>query len=253
MEEWIGGSPYETTDERPIVRQKINDFIQNKFHKDVSVFTDQDILKLMRKAVRTLKKADLIETRSKLEYDKYKTTSYPAFLWQEKYVASFYFFATMLGYIDKKIDEKQKNIEFNESFLFADTEKDHPHKDGIAESNCKIQEYSLVREEVLDGYKSIIDKKDSHSDVILKTLEAFPSYNKFDSLYKDHKECGTQLYLNQQLINAYNLGYIFDKGTYDNVVNKYRQLYGELFTEKQHNDSIVFNQRQDDSKKKVLK
>ena len=141
MEEWIGGSPYETTDERPIVRQKINDFIQNKFHKDVSVFTDQDILKLMRKAVRTLKKADLIETRSKLEYDKYKTTSYPAFLWQEKYVASFYFFATMLGYIDKKIDEKQKNIEFNESFLFADTEKDHPHKDGIAESNCKIQEY----------------------------------------------------------------------------------------------------------------
>lgn len=149
-EEYIGGSPYERFDEKPKVRQKINDFIQNTFHKDVRLFTNQDILKLMRKAVRLLKKADLIETRSKIEYDKYKTTSYPAFLWQEKYVASFYFFATMLGYIDKNIDIEQKNIEFNEHFLFADTKKDHRHKDNIDESSCKIYEYYLDRKEVLD-------------------------------------------------------------------------------------------------------
>ena len=124
MEEWIGGSPYETTDERPIVRQKLNNFIQNSFHNDIRVFTNQDILKLMCKAVRLLKKADLIETRSKIELDKYKTTSYPAFLWQEKYVASFFIFATMLGYIDKRIDREQKDIQFNEHFLFADTEKE---------------------------------------------------------------------------------------------------------------------------------
>lgn len=94
---------------------------------------------------------------------------------------------------------------------------------------------------------------DTHSDVILKTLETFPSYNKFDNLYKDHKEHGTQLYLNQQLINAYNLGYIFEKSSYDEIINKYRQLYGELFVEKLHNKLIIFNQKQNYSKKKVLK
>ena len=250
MEEWVGGSPYETTDERPIVRQKINYFIQKIFHNDIRVFTNQDILKLMCEAVRLLKKADLIETRSKIECDKYKTTSYPAFLWQEKYVASFYFFATMLGYIDKRIDEEQKDIEFNKRFLFAGTKKEHPYKDDIDKSTCKIQEYSLVRKEVLDGYKAIMRKRDSHSDVILETLETLPSYNKFDSLYKNQKEWGTQLYLNQQLINAYNLGYIFEKNTYDEIINKYRLLYSELLIEKQKNESMVFNQRQNDIKKK---
>lgn len=238
MEEWIGGSPYETTDERPNVRQKLNNFIQNSFHNDIRVFTNQDILKLMCKAVRLLKKADLIETRSKIELDKYKTTSYPAFLSQEKYVASFFFFATMLGYIDKRIDREQKDIEFNEHFLFADTEKEHPHKDDIDKSTYKIQEYSLDRKEVLDGYKAIMGERDSHSDVILQALETIPSYNKFDSLYKNHKECGTQLYLNQQLINAYNIGYIFEKNTYDEIINKYRQLYSELLIEKQNNESM---------------
>lgn len=251
MEEWIGGSPYETTDERPIVRQKLNNFIQNSFHNDIRVLTNQDILKLMCKAVRLLKKSDLIETRSKIELNKYKTTSYPAFLWQEKYVASFFFFATMLGYIDKRIDGEQKNIEFNEHFLFADTEKEHPSKDDIDKSTCKIQEYSLVRKEVLDGYKAIMGEKDSHSDVILKTLETIPSYSKFDSLYKNHKENGTQLYLNQQLINAYNLGYIFEKNTYDEIINKYRQLYSELLTEKQNNESMVYNKGQVKVRKKL--
>ena len=250
MEEWIGGSPYETTDERPIVRQKLNNFIQNSFHNDIRVFTNQDILKLMCKAVRLLKKADLIETRSKIELDKYKTTTYPAFLWQEKYVASFFFFATMLGYIDKRIDREQKDIEFNEHFLFADTEKEHPHKDYIDKSTYKIQEYSLVRKEILDGYKAIMGEKDSYSDVILKTLETLPSYSKFDSLYKNHKESGTQLYINQQLINAYNLGYIFEKNTYDEIINKYRKLYSELLTEKQNNESMVYKKGQVKVRKK---
>lgn len=250
MEEIIGGSHYETTDERPIVRQKINNFIQNSFHNDIKVFIEQDILKLMYKSARLLKKADLIETRSKIELDKYKTTSYPAFLWQEKYVASFFFFVTILGYIDKKIDREQKNIEFNEHFLFADTKTKHSHKDDIDKSICKIQEYSLVRKEVLDGYKTIISENDSQSDVILKTLETLPSYSKFEGLYKNHKESGTQLYLNQQLINAYNLGYIFEKNTYDEIINKYRQLYSNLLTEKQKNESMIYNKRKVKVRKK---
>lgn len=250
MKELTGGLGYETTDERPKVRQIINNFIQNSFHNDIRVFTDQDILKLMRKAVRLLKKADLIETRSKIEFDKYKMTSYPAFLWQEKYVASFFFFVTMLGYIDKRIEREQKNIEFNEHFLFADTEKEHPHKDDIDKSTCKIQEYSLIRKEILDGYKAIMGDEDSHSDVILKTLETFPSYSQFDSLYQDHKENGTQLYLHQQLINAYNLGYVFKKNNYDEIINKYRQLYSELLTAQQNNESIVYNKGQVKTRKK---
>ena len=239
MEDWIGGSPYDTKDERPIVRKKMNEVIHNSLHSDMNEFINPNILKFMNKSARALKKTNLIETRSKIEYDKYNTTEYPAFLWQEKYVASFYFFAIVLGYIDKKIDIEKNNIEFNSKFLVTDTKSEHTHKDEIDNSNRKIKIYSLDRKEVLYGYKTIMDEKNSKSHIILEILENYPSYDKFYNLYKDHKEWGTQLYLNQQLINAYNLGYMFNKEEYHKIISKYRKLYNELFVEKQHNDAFV--------------
>lgn len=233
MVEFSGGSSPETVDERPMVLKKVNSFIHDSFHKDVSYFTNQDILKLMSRATKSLKKADLIEVRSKEELDKYKITSYPAFLWQEKLVASFYLFVIMLGYIDKKIDDEEKSIKFNENFASIDNEEYHPHIDNIEESNSMIQKYLLEREEVLNGYKTVIEDRD---EVILKVLEEVPSYSKFDSLYQNQKEHGTQLYLNQQLINAYNLGYMFDKGVYEDIINKYRNLYSDLVSEKQQDE-----------------
>ena len=47
--------------------------------------------------------------------------------------------------------------------------------------------------------------------------------------------------LYQQLIIAYNSGYIFEDNNYNKVINHYRNLFNELYISKANNQSIVEN------------
>ena len=81
MEDYIGGSI--TKDERPLLREKISKIIQNSLHRDISLL-NSDITETMEKAKIMIKKINLINKRKNIDLDKYKTTTYPAFLWQEE-------------------------------------------------------------------------------------------------------------------------------------------------------------------------
>ena len=71
--------------------QKISLYKQNKFQRATD-FTRNDMIKTMKKAAKCLKKIDMIKMRSDIEIERYGNTSVPAFLWQEEYIANFYFF-----------------------------------------------------------------------------------------------------------------------------------------------------------------
>ena len=124
----------------------------------------------------------------------------------------------------------------------------------MRDSRYLINKYCLDRKEVLEEYKIIMDIHDLElRNIFFKILEVIPSHEKFNDLYKNNKlEISTQLFINQQLITAYNLGYVFEKSSYGEIINKYRELYSDLFREKQYNESLV-SKKEKDNKKKVLK
>ena len=234
MEEWIGGKPMKDT--RPLIRQKNSDMIHNSLHKGIDSHS-VDVIKELKKSVRNLKKVDLIKTRSKVEYSKYEYTRQPAFLWQEEFVAAFYFFATVLGYIDKMINIEKEVIDFNSHFVDLDETHEDIHREKISNAKEKINKYKRDRQEVLDGYFSIIGDK---SEILInETLNTCPSYDKFMDLYKDGEKRMVQLYLPQHLITAYNNGYVYDTQKYEKVLSKYRNLYSELVIYKECNKILV--------------
>ena len=68
-----------------------------------------------------LKKIDSIKMRSDIELIKYDNTTTPAFLWQDHYILSFYFFVVMVGFTDACIDYEDKNISYNTKFVDVDS------------------------------------------------------------------------------------------------------------------------------------
>ena len=237
MFEEDGGNAF--VDTRPLMRQKNSNIIHNSLHRGIESHSI-DVIKELKKSARNLKKVDLIKTRSKVEYSKYKYTSQPASLWQEEFVAAFYFFATVLGYIDKMINVEKEVIDFNSHFVEADKIfKEDIHKARISKAKEKINKYKRDRQEVLDGYFSII--KDKGEELINETLNTCPSYDKFMDLYKDGEKRMVQLYIPQHLIIAYNNGYVYDDSKYDKVLNKYRLLLSDLIIYKESNKSLVMN------------
>lgn len=232
MFEESGGNAF--VDTRPLIRQKNSDMIQNSLHKDIES-QKIDIIKVLKKSARNLKKIDLIKTRSEIEYSKYGSSSEPVSLFKDEFIAAFNFFATLLGYIDKMINMEKESIDFNSRFIDAN----EIYNKIINESNQNIDKYKRDRQEVLDGYFSIL--RDEREELIDEVLSACPSYDKFMDLYKNSEKHMVQLYLPQYLITAYNNGYVYDVSKYDKVLNKYRLLLSELITYKESNKYLVMN------------
>ena len=193
--------------------------------KEMKSMLDLKLLETMKKSTKALKKFLLIETRSKIEFEKYKITEEPPYT--RKYIASFYIFVIMLGYMDKKIDEEKSNLVFWEHMI-----EDHSTCDSRTASSIeKISKYSTDRDEIVTGFNTIIDRYHWFS-YIHEVIETSPSCVKFDSLYKDHRESHGGFYITQHLINAYNLGYSYNDMSYEELMGIYRQLYEELLNEK---------------------
>ena len=117
MFEEDGGNAF--VDTRPLIRQKNSDMIQNSLHKDIES-QKIDIIKVLKKSARNLKKIDLIKTRSEIEYSKYGSSSESVPLFKDEFIAAFNFFATLLGYIDKMINMEKESIDFNSHFIDVD-------------------------------------------------------------------------------------------------------------------------------------
>ena len=133
------------------------------------------------------------------------------------------------------INMEKESIDFNSRFIDAN----EIYNKIINESNQNIDKYKRDRQEVLDGYFSIL--RDEREELIDEVLSACPSYDKFMDLYKNSEKHMVQLYLPQYLITAYNNGYVYDVSKYDKVLNKYRLLLSELITYKESNKYLVMN------------
>ena len=212
--------------------QKISLYKQNKFQKAFS-FTKSDMIKIMKKAEKCLRKIDLIKMRSDIEMERYENTTVPAFLWQEDYIANFYFFIVMIGYIDMCVNEKRRNISYNSYFLWSN-DKEY-HQTEIEKSEKRIKDILLDREDIVNECLLNISSKDSFYEMIERVLKCNPSYLLFADLYRGSEENMYQLFLQQHLINAYNIGYISGNYNYSEKMKKYRKLLADLNKYKKHN------------------
>ena len=232
MEDW--GSGYPEDDKSPKLYQRISGILQDDLEHSMD-FTKTDMMKSMKNAQRSLKKVITVETRSKIELEKYKNTTTNCSVPYNKKVAGFYFFVTMIGYIDSKIRDEKSIINYNSNFLEADNQRnENTHYDKIYKSKQKIADYLIDRDDILYYYKSLLNKYDSINEVINNALGEYPTYLNFSMLYDNPNMCSSTEYdIVSQFINAYNIGFLTkdyygENTSYEQRMNEFMILFQEL-------------------------
>ena len=222
MEEWAGSCPY-TEEKKDNLYQKISKLNWKTLHKNME-FANPDMIKVMIKAQRGFKKINLVKKRSEIEMERYEHSSEPGNLKQDKQLSAFYFFVTMLGYIDSNINDERENIRFNSLFMRAgDNSPNKELYDKIKESETRIQKFLEDRKEVLNDYISVMGDN-GISGKVKSVLNEIPSSNKFGELYKDSRYVDYEI----KLVSAYNIGFFDIYGNYEEKMKKYRALYNDL-------------------------
>lgn len=206
--------------------------IQQKYLK-AQVSENISLVETIKKASEELKQIDAILTRSQIELHRYGHNTIPAMLWQSEIVAKFYFFVAMLGFIDARIDDANREISFLSNFFGKDDEK--------KEYQNLISKFLLDRKQIVDNYYSLEVDAPSRSfeNVLNQLLNQYPSYSKFTELYNDASKHLYALLPQPQLVSAYNIGYINFYGDYDEKMNIYRELYVDLMNTKDMNKALL--------------
>lgn len=213
--------------------QKVSEVKQRDLSRSMR-FAQIDMNKHLVNAQNCLKKVDTVETRSKIEMEKYGNTSTSVALSHYKRLAAYNFFVTMIGYIDSKIKYERERIEFASHFTICDDLNDErSHYDEIELRKGIIAGYLVDREEILDDFKSYIGNDYETNEIIDNVLRDAPSYLKFNRLYENCEKDTGKIELISNLVNAYNIGlltndYYGTKNNYENRIYGYRQLYSDL-------------------------
>lgn len=190
--------------------------------------------KYLQDAVRNLKRINLIETRSQIELERYNSTQYPGFLWQEKINQKLHLFASMIGFIDGFIDDCTKEIDFYSHF------NDSTNK--IDEYKNHQNELLAIRDSILQDFVKRRTNRDPH--ILTSTLETVPAHKSFAELYNDSIENTYQLDLQQELVSAYNVGYT-SVGHYDldSILALYKNLNEKLEKYEDSNEDVLKKER----------
>lgn len=228
-----GGSFYDENDKRkPNLYQKISALKQKKLSRSIN-FAEAEMNDTIKKAQDCLKKVNTVETRSKIEKEKFGNTSQSVAVQHYKRLASFYFFVTMIGYIDSKIKDEVGVIDFNSKFLpIDDACNDRHHYDKIDASREKIAAYILDRNEILEDFKSVIGSEFDIKELIDSVLKESLSYLKFGSMYEKWMDESHKIDLLSNFISAYNVGlltkdYYGSGNSYGGRLSKYRELFSD--------------------------
>lgn len=206
----------------------------NKYHKISKQNIQNNILKDLTVAADNLKTIYAIEAISDIEYEIYKTTSLPAFLWQEKIINNYDFFCTILGAIDSNLDNLKERINFKLHFvdlnhINIDTEKTNE----LYELQNEQKEFLTHRELIISNYKNF--DTNSSPKIVKDAILNYPSHQYFNECFKDFSENSNQLKLQIEFINAYIKGYTTNNRIDFNIIfEKYKELYYELINYK-HN------------------
>lgn len=231
MTEWNDGMQSQRKNKKTL-HQKISSKMKDKLYSSIKN-TNLDMMSSIKIAQDNLKKINSIETEAGIEKELYGSSSKPAFLWQDKYVASFYFFITMLGYVDSKITRELQYIDYNSKFISDDSKFSKDYKENIENAKKRIKRFIRGRNEIIEDFNTVIDADNSFNDKIYEIISETLSYRKFGELYSEFEKNSYQLNLPIQFMNAYNLGlstndYYNDKLDYEKRMNIFRRLYADL-------------------------
>jgi len=152
--------------------------------------------KFLHSNFKNLKKIRVRSTRSEIKISINEKTSYLAFDWQEEIISLNNIYAMILGIIDGRNDEYERNLIFENNFNNIKE---------IERIKFKQLELSKVRTKITQDYGSISEI--NHLEVIKETINCTPSYINFDNLFKDMKENSYNLVIQGHLISAYMFGY----------------------------------------------
>lgn len=157
-----------------------------------------EIIENLEQQIEKLENIDDKETTSAIELMETGKTFCKAFEWQERLVAQYHFFGTTIGYLDGVLDELRRDKRFLNFF------------DGEEQAIKVLEEKQIIflekRQEIISNYKQATSQNEP--PLIIETLQTYPSYQQFTKLYTDLEENHYQLNLQNELIIAYNNGYI---------------------------------------------
>lgn len=242
MEDWCGGGPYE--EDKTSLAQKISEKKKFDIYGSLKAM-DKDMMATMKIAQENLKKISTINKMTSIDKKKYNSTTVPGFLWQHNAIAAYYFFITMIGYIDSKIVGEYENINYYSKFINP-LDKNDRHYEDIEKSRNRIDKYMIDRREIIDGFNTIINEYYSSREFVDPVLAEVPSFKKFNDLYNDFQKNSYQLNLQIEFMKAYNLGlatndYYKGKYDYEKRMNIFRKLFSDLTVFVSTNEAAVKN------------
>lgn len=181
-----------------------------------------------------LKKNDTIKTRSEIEYNIYKYSSYPGFLWQSRLIAIYHIYATIIGVLDARYDSYNRDLAFENGFYFKNEENIN-----LCKKNIDI--IKDTRNKIIEDYYEIIPSDEL--DIIKNIITEIPLHKEFDKLCNDMKTHYHSGSLQGEFMTSYLLGY--NKSLYfdeTEVINLYYDLlvdYKEEYLKKEYHRNLV--------------
>ena len=205
-----------------MLEKEINNVISEEYK------IDQGILKLL-----TTKKSNKFKLYKNFLDINLKTlkriNKLPTADWQLELLPLNNIFAVVLGVIDARNDECERNLE---NFTNVQEMED------IGIKQFELQECRFM---VVKDYESIFLSDDIKT--IKDTIKSNPSYNNFNNLFEDIKRNNNDLSIQGELISAYMFGYNnFLNVSLEDVMTYYNKIISEYKLEKSKKvNSLVKN------------
>lgn len=214
------------------IYQKISKMIQN----NATPKENYNVLKNELKGnIKNLKRLDLIDTRYKIELEKYDTGLY--FLDHDILVMSnkYCYYAKLIGYVDGCIAFFNERLKFEKERNVLENIKSL--KNILAKLNDKRK---ILINELENSYKETVKEQlektsfITEKEIFVDILKHYPSYEKFKDLYKNDAYINNNIYT--LFIDSYNLGYsnVYSMPI-DETFNFHNKLQRELKLEKKKN------------------
>lgn len=185
----------------------------------------ESIESIIGKAYLALKDISNVNTVSKINLKKHGHSIVPNNFDDMENINKYYFFISMLGFIDANIIECDKLINYHSKFMDTDENSAEGY---FRYRNIKVK-MLFERQDVISALKSIniLGKIDPIMELIPKEfLSHVPLSEHYDELKKWVTDLNSDsLY---HFMDAYNSGFRADSSSYDEAMINYRELYNKL-------------------------
>lgn len=183
----------------------------------------EEVSKYIKSGFDNLKAINTVETRSQIEYNIYKKTEYPGFLWLSKQKYIYQIYATIIGVLDARYDSYNRMLNFEEERIFKNEDEINNYKENIKLILNK-------RNKIVNDYYDIISSDEL--DIIKETIEEVPFHKQFVKLSDDMTTNYYSGNLQGEFMFSYLLGYnkslFFYENElieiYDDLINDYKKV-----------------------------